>query len=91
MAAPHPPGRAATARALRREGLSIGEVAARIGVARSTVGAWLKGEGEPSYVKTCWCGERFTSQRSDAQSCSKAHGMKHYHLYGPTFRGPCNR
>jgi transcriptional regulator with XRE-family HTH domain len=82
MAASHPPGRVATARALRREGLSIREVAARIGVARSTVGDWLKGEGEPLYVKTCWCGERFVARHGKARSCSQAHAYKRYKIFG---------
>jgi transcriptional regulator with XRE-family HTH domain len=83
---PYPPGTINTARALRREGKSIRTIAAELGVPRATVGDWLRGFGEPMYVKTCWCGQTFVSRLADAKSCSRAHMRKRWRLYGRVSR-----
>lgn len=86
MGAPYPESVRATARRLRREGLSICAVAAELGIAESTAKEWLKGTGQARYVKTCWCGEVFTATRSDAMSCCHAHTVKRIAVFG-TVRG----
>lgn len=80
---PYPLGKQAHARAMRREGQTIRQIAAALDVPPSTVGDWLRGEGEPQHFKTCWCGERFVSKRSHAYSCSRGHAVKRVTLrYG---------
>jgi len=80
---PHPESVRATARRLRREGLSIRMISAQIGVPAATVGVWLRGEGQVALIKTCWCGERFISRSWKARSCSRAHQQKRRHMFGP--------
>ena len=79
----YPESTKATARRLRREGLSISLVAREMGIPRATVGKWLRGEGETRILKVCWCGERFYAASDKARSCSHAHSIKRYKTFGP--------
>jgi transcriptional regulator with XRE-family HTH domain len=72
---------------LRREGLSMAEIGARIGVAESTVQNWLRGYGERELVRECkLCGERFITSTALQLYCSPAHSRKHQAIYGPPRR-----
>jgi uncharacterized protein YjcR len=74
----------ANAHALRANGLSIREVAERLGVPASTVGDWLRGRGEWYTVRECrLCGERFIPANGRQRFCTPAHQRKHYDVYGP--------
>jgi hypothetical protein len=68
---------------LRREGESVRTIAKQLGVPKSTVGDWIRGQGEPRFLNTCWCGERFYSTRWDALSCSPEHSWKRARIFGP--------
>ena len=80
----HPESVKQHARALRREGKSIRAIARELDVPHSTVGDWLRGEGEVTYIQTCWCGERFIAHRAHAGSCSLGHSQKRSRVFGPT-------
>lgn len=73
----------ATARRLRREGLSHRQIAERIGVARATAQVWVAGVERGEFVKRCWCGAEFVARRSDALSCSEACKTKRWQVFGP--------
>ena len=69
---------------LRREGLSLAEIADRIGVSGSTVRNWLRGYGERCLVRECkLCGERFITSTALQTYCTPAHARKHQAIYGP--------
>jgi hypothetical protein len=74
----------ANAHALRANGLSITQVAERLGLARGTVGAWLRGRGEWYELRECeLCGERFIAGHGAQRFCSRAHQQKHRRVFGP--------
>jgi transcriptional regulator with XRE-family HTH domain len=73
----------ANARALRANGLSISQVAERLGVSQSTVSGWLRGRGEWYEVRECLLrGERFIAGHGAQRFCSKAHGAKYARVFG---------
>lgn len=56
-------------------GMSIRAIAAELGVSKSIVGRWVKGEGEAYYFKTCArCGDGFIAYRSHAMYCLECKG-----------------
>jgi Homeodomain-like domain len=64
----------ANALALRAGGLSIQQVADRLGVPHSTVGQWLRGRGEWYEVRECeLCGERFIRASGAQRFCTPQH------------------
>ena len=74
----------ANALALRANGLSIREVAERLGAPASTVGDWLRGRGEFYTVRECkLCGERFIAVNGKHRFCTPEHQRKHYNVFGP--------
>jgi hypothetical protein len=74
----------ANAFALRANGLSIREVAERLGVPKGTVGGWLRGRGEWYAIRECeLCGERFIAASSQQRFCTSAHQHKHRRVFGP--------
>jgi hypothetical protein len=74
----------ANAFALRANGLSIREVAERVGVPAATVGDWLRGRGEWYTVRECrLCGERFIAANGKQRFCTPEHQRKHYNVFGP--------
>ena len=74
----------ANAHALRANGLSIREIAARLDVPRGTVGMWLRGWGERYEIRNCdLCGERFIATTARQRFCTPQHAAKHRRLYGP--------
>lgn len=73
----------ANAFALRANGLSIRQVAERLGVSQSTVSDWLRGPGEWYEVRECrLCGERFIAAHGAHLFCSKAHAAKYGRVFG---------
>lgn len=76
----HPASVRAEARRLRREGNSITEVAAALGLAHSTVGDWLRGV-EPEH-ECPLCGA--TVVGSWGRFCSTAHRVKYRDVFGAT-------
>ena len=74
----------ANALALRAGGLSIQQVADRLGVPHSTVGQWLRGRAEWYEVRECeLCGERFIRASGAQRFCTPQHAGKHRRLFGP--------
>lgn len=74
----------ANALALRADGLSIREIARRLGLAPSTVGQWLRGRGERFEIRACkLCGERFIAHTGRQRFCTRAHADKHRRVFGP--------
>jgi hypothetical protein len=80
----------ANALALRANGLSIRQIAQRLGVAHGTVADWLRGRGEWYEIRECQlCGERFIAASGPHRFCTRAHAAKHRRVFGPlaTARG----
>ena len=74
----------ANALALRANGLSVRQVAARLGVPRGTVAAWLRGRGEWYELRECaLCGERFIAASGRQRFCTPQHQAKHRRVFGP--------
>jgi Homeodomain-like domain len=74
----------ANAHALRANGLSIRQIADRLGVPKGTVGGWLRGRGEWYEVRECeLCGERFIPASGRQRFCTPYHGAKHRRVFGP--------
>jgi hypothetical protein len=74
----------ANAQALRANGLSIGQIAARIDVPESTVGGWLRGRGEWYEIRECeLCGEHFIAASGRQRFCTPQHAKKHRRVFGP--------
>jgi DNA-binding transcriptional ArsR family regulator len=73
----------ANALALRANGLSIRQVAERLGVSQSTVSGWLRGRGEWYEVRECLlCRERFIAGHGAQRFCSQAHASKYARVFG---------
>jgi hypothetical protein len=74
----------ANAHKLRANGLSIRQIAARLGVPKGTVGDWLRGRGEWYEVRECeLCGERFIPATGRQRFCTPQHRAKHRRVFGP--------
>jgi Homeodomain-like domain len=74
----------ANALGLRANGLSIRQIADRLGVPRGTVAGWLRGRGEWYEVRTCeLCGERFIPASGRQRFCTPQHAAKHRRVFGP--------
>jgi AcrR family transcriptional regulator len=70
--------------ALRANGLSIRQVAERVGVPKGTVAAWLRGRGEWHELRECaLCGERFIAASGRQRFCTPQHRAKHRRIFGP--------
>jgi hypothetical protein len=67
---------------LRANGLSFTAIAEQVGVARTTVGDWLRGHGEWSEWRECrLCGEPFTPHSGAQRFCTPEHAAKHYRVF----------
>jgi Homeodomain-like domain len=74
----------ANALGLRASGLSIRQIADRLGVPKGTVGDWVRGRGEWYEVRGCeLCGERFIPAGGRQRFCSRQHAVKHRRVFGP--------
>jgi hypothetical protein len=74
----------ANAFGLRANGLSIRQIADRLGVPKGTVGGWLYGRGKWYEVRECeLCGERFIPASGRQRFCSRQHAAKHRRVFGP--------
>jgi AcrR family transcriptional regulator len=74
----------ANALALRANGLSVRQVAERVGVPKGTVAAWLRGRGEWYELRDCaLCGERFIAASGRQRFCTPQHQTKHRRVFGP--------
>ena len=74
----------ANALGLRANGLSIRQIADRLGVPKGTVGGWLRGRGEWYEIRTCeLCGERFIAAVGLQRFCTPQHRAKHRRVFGP--------
>jgi hypothetical protein len=74
----------ANALGLRANGLSIRQIADRLGVPRATVAGWLRGRGEWYEVRECeLCGERFIAATARQRFCTPQHAAKHGRVFGP--------
>jgi hypothetical protein len=74
----------ANALGLRANGLSIRQIADRLGIPRGTVAGWLRGRGEWYEVRTCeLCGERFIPAGGRQRFCTPQHRAKHRRVFGP--------
>jgi transcriptional regulator with XRE-family HTH domain len=74
----------ANALALRANGLSIQQIADRLGVPHSTVGQWLRGRGEWYEIRDCeLCGEPFIRASGAQRFCTPQHANKHRRLFRP--------
>jgi transcriptional regulator with XRE-family HTH domain len=74
----------ANALGLRANGLSIRQIAERLGVAHGTVADWLRGRGEWYEVRECQlCGDRFVAASGAQRFCSAAHAAKYRRVLGP--------
>jgi hypothetical protein len=77
----------ANALALRANGLSIRQIAARLNVPKGTVGGWLRGRGEWYEVRECeLCGTRFIPASGRQRFCTTQHARKHRRVFGPPTR-----
>jgi Homeodomain-like domain len=67
---------------LRANGMSITAIAQQIGVARTTVGGWLRGHDGYSEIRECrLCGDPFTPNSGAQRFCTRAHADKHYRVF----------
>jgi transcriptional regulator with XRE-family HTH domain len=74
----------AHALALRANGLSVRQVAERVGVPRGTVADWLRGRGEWYEIRECaLCGDRFIATSGRQRFCTPQHRAKHRRVFGP--------
>jgi hypothetical protein len=74
----------ANALGLRANGLSIRQIAERLGVARGTVAGWLRGRGEWYEVRDCeLCGDPFIAASGPQRFCTPQHAAKHRRVFGP--------
>jgi Homeodomain-like domain len=74
----------ANALALRAIGLSVRQVAERVGVPTGTVAEWLRGRGEWYEVRECaLCGDRFIAASGRQRFCTPQHQTKHRRVFGP--------
>jgi len=74
----------ANALALRANGLSVRQVAERLGVPRGTVATWLRGRGDWYELRECaLCGERFIAASGRQRFCTPQHRAKHRRVLGP--------
>lgn len=74
----------ANALGLHANGLSIRQIADRLGVPKGTVGGWLRGRGEWYEVRVCeLCGERFIPASGCQRFCTRWHAAKHRRVFGP--------
>jgi hypothetical protein len=74
----------ANALGLRANGLSIRQIAERLGVPKGTVGGWLRGRGEWYEVRECeLCGERYIPATGRQRFCTREHARKHRRVFGP--------
>jgi transcriptional regulator with XRE-family HTH domain len=74
----------ANALGLRANGLSIRQIAERLGVAHGTVADWLRGRGEWFEVRECQlCGDRFVAASGVQRFCSAAYAAKYRRVLGP--------
>src|SRR5688572_256543 len=74
----------ANALGLRANGLSIRQIADRLGIPRGTVADWLRGRGEWYEVRECeLCGERFIPAGGRQRFCTSQHRAKHRRVFGP--------
>jgi transposase-like protein len=79
----------ANALGLRANGLSIRQIAQRLGVAHGTVADWLRGRGEWYEVRECeLCGERFIAASGPHRFCTRAHAAKYRRVFGPRATAP---
>ena len=77
----------ANALALRANGLSVRQVAERVGVPHGTVAAWLRGRGEWYEIRECrLCGDRFIAASGRQRFCTPQHASKHRRVFGPPTR-----
>jgi hypothetical protein len=73
----------ANALGLRANGLSIRQIADRLGVPKGTVASWLRGRGEWYEVRNCeLCGERFIAASGPQRFCTPQHADKHRRVFG---------
>ena len=73
-----------TARRLRREGKTVTQIAAELGVPRSTVGGYVRGVEVTRYCLLC----KDPAAGEYSNFCSRAHGQKYYATFGPQIQGP---
>ena len=74
----------ANALALRANGLTIAQVAERLGVPKASVGGWLRGRGEWYEVRECaLCGKPFIAASGRQRFCTRQHAKKHRRVFGP--------
>jgi Homeodomain-like domain len=74
---------------LRAEGLSLSQVAERLGVSRSAVAVWLRGVGEWYELRECrLCGERFIARSGTRRFCTTAHANKFRRDHGRVMLDP---
>ena len=74
----------ANAHALRANGLSLRQIAERLGVPKGTVAAWLRGRGEWYEVRECQlCGDRYIAASGGQRFCTPQHRTKHRRVFGP--------
>ena len=70
--------------ALRANGLSVRQVAERVGVPQGTVAAWLRGRGAWYEIRECQlCGETFIAASGRQRFCTPQHQTKHRRIFGP--------
>lgn len=79
-----PESQRATARRLRREGLTVTQISDRLSVPRSTVGDWTRGiEGQRFCLL---CGDPVLGRRY-AAFCCEQHGHKFHSVFGSRIYG----